>query len=323
MLNLTALRIKPSFRFLLVALCLLSSGCLSNLERLERAPQAGTKFHQALAVDYLDFSRSEAEQYDWADSDFFALKGLKAARGERVEPVLVDHWDIPDAEKVAASQARSSLLELLSDDTIRHYPKVAAKAIFLFDCWLEQQEEEWQGEHINFCREEFYVLLDYLAKNMTTSEPHPLTVEEARQEQLREATEKKEKAKKDMLRLSSIPEHFAKTKLDPKRVFFESGSTSLDVEALQVVADVAESLRQIPRYEIILNAYSDRVGDPNYNLILSRKRAVIVKDALTKLGLDSTSITFYAFGEDRTRVPTPDNVPEHSNRFVEVNISIL
>ena len=53
------------------------------------APQGGGSFTQSLAKEYADFATYEQTQDDYGNADYFAKKGLSAARGQAVPPEMV------------------------------------------------------------------------------------------------------------------------------------------------------------------------------------------------------------------------------------------
>lgn len=72
---------------------------------------------------------------------------------------------------------------------------------------------------------------------------------------------------------------------------------------------------------VIVNGHTDNVGTPEFNLELSRKRAVAVRDYLIKRGVDKTKVTYRYYGMTR---PLTDNETEDGrkmNRRVEFEIS--
>ena len=140
------------------------TGCASNIEQLRNTtPSGGTAFTQALASEYRDFTLFEAdEMYDWPDADYFARKGLAAAGGEVVLPEDLANWDLPQSHVGELSDARSRLISVLDGGARDSNPTVAARAQAKFDCWVEQQEENHQADHIAACRDEFLAAMEEL-----------------------------------------------------------------------------------------------------------------------------------------------------------------
>lgn len=147
----------------LAALALVSGCATSDIETLRTAEATGSPFTQALTEEYKQIVAFEAdEMYDWIDAGYFAQKGLRAAGGEAVEPELVEDWDVSGEPAQELSSARARLVEVLNAGARDSNPSVAAHAQGRFDCWIEQQEEGWQEDHIAACRDEFYKALEEL-----------------------------------------------------------------------------------------------------------------------------------------------------------------
>ncbi|MDB2415526.1 OmpA family protein, partial [Rickettsiales bacterium] len=94
----------------------------------------------------------------------------------------------------------------------------------------------------------------------------------------------------------------------------------LDDKSMNVINMVAEKLKSEEEYSIILNGYADRMGAEDYNLKLSKRRAMAVKKALVAAGLDADSIMVFAFGEFEGRLATKDGISSRENRLVEIVI---
>jgi len=143
-------------------LCTLLSACNTgwDLDELKSVQPCGAHFNTALAREYQDFSESEADEYDWSSSSYFARKGLAAAYGEfKVVPEYPEKWDIAADKLPELQSARKKLMNLLSEKNQKKYPESLAHAQMLYDCWVEEQEEAWQTDHIASCRAEFFATI--------------------------------------------------------------------------------------------------------------------------------------------------------------------
>jgi len=275
--------------FIAVTLAILLVGCATRLERLSRLQPSGDDFNSLLAQAYLAFSQSEADQYDWTDSSYFAQKGLDAANGKPIQPEELENWDLPDDVLETFTQARTLLVQMLEPDMIAKQPLRAAKALFSFDCWIEQQEENWQVEDIAACREDFYTVLDEL-QGISAGE-------------ILKANE--EESPKKVIAQKSV-------------VYFKFGSATLTPDAKKLVMGVIENIRKDP-YEITLNGYTDPAGKLEYNLQLSKKRALAVKKLMVESGLSEEAITVFGFGPYHKAVsPEGKPIPKTDQRRVEI-----
>ncbi len=273
-------------RLLLLA-CLLSlSACSTySLQNLRQTTPKGTPFQAALAARYLEFAENEEKDYDWSSAWHFADKGLSAAYGNDVAPEYTEEWRIPSAAQAELTDARARLMQALTDSAKANQPQDAADAVFFFDCWVEQQEEGWQEDDINYCREHFQQALLALS-GAPAQAPAPSAAE----------------------RTSYL-------------VYFALGRTELDASAERTVDKVAADLRQADDYAITLNGHTDRSGAAKSNMTLSRLRAERVKAALTARGIPTSRIQTYGFGETDPRKATNDGVKETANRRVEIFVN--
>jgi OmpA-OmpF porin, OOP family len=83
---------------------------------------------------------------------------------------------------------------------------------------------------------------------------------------------------------------------------------------------LANILRENPNLEIEIFGHTDNVGDPIYNLTLSRRRAAMVMDYLIQSGITSRRLRSNGFGD---KYPVASNEGEETrqlNRRVEFRI---
>jgi OOP family OmpA-OmpF porin len=249
-----------------------------------RAPQAGGNFPAALAAEYRGLAESEAAQYDWIDSDHFAVKGLSAAGGSVVLPDTVESRYTPTAKQAELGAARQRLLTALDGGARDRAPALAARAQSRYDCWLEQQEENWQIDDIAACRSQFLAAMNDLeVRPPVAAAPPP-----------------------------AGPREF--------RVYFDFDKSTLTPEGQQIVNQVAQLVKSGGTARLELVGKADRSGPDNYNQRLSERRARTVQDALTQAGVPRDRLTARGVGEKEPPVPTPDGVREPRNRVVEISI---
>jgi outer membrane protein OmpA-like peptidoglycan-associated protein len=101
---------------------------------------------------------------------------------------------------------------------------------------------------------------------------------------------------------------------------FQSDSVMLlPASRRQVTEIVNEYQRRIPtRLSVV--GHTDTQGDKVYNVKLSMRRALAVKQLLVEGGVDATVIDISSHGEENPLVKTADNVANAKNRRVEVII---
>ncbi len=101
-------------------------------------------------------------------------------------------------------------------------------------------------------------------------------------------------------------------------VFFDWDKADLRPEALRTIATAADDAKQGNVARIRATGHADRSGPEAYNMRLSMRRAVAVKNELMRLGIAEKDIALVAKGETEPLVPTPDGVREAQNRRVEI-----
>ena len=106
----------------------------------------------------------------------------------------------------------------------------------------------------------------------------------------------------------------------PRRfiVFFDWNSAALTAEARTIIRNAANAARQGNIVRIELTGHADRSGPDRYNMGLSQRRAVAVRDELVRNGVAAGGIATAARGESQPLVPTADGVREPQNRRVEI-----
>ncbi len=73
---------------------------------------------------------------------------------------------------------------------------------------------------------------------------------------------------------------------------------------------------------VMLEGHTDRSGSLGYNEDLSRRRALVVRDALVAKGITVSKVTYEYFGETRPAIPTDDGVKLRDNRRTEIIIRV-
>jgi OmpA-OmpF porin, OOP family len=103
-------------------------------------------------------------------------------------------------------------------------------------------------------------------------------------------------------------------------LYFKNDGTELTAESQRLLSALNDILTHRPAPEVDVVGHTDRVGTNDYNIGLSRARAIAVRDRIVAMGIDPARITVSAYGEVNPLVPTADGVPEPRNRRVEIVI---
>ncbi len=269
-------------------------GCETTFDHdaLSARTFAGADFSAALAEEYRALALFEArEMFDWPDAGRFGHKALRAGDGQMPAPERLEDWRLPAEAKEELTAARRRLIAAIAEGAPRVAPAAAAHAQASFDCWVEQQEENWQLDHIAHCRKGFYQAIGDAEAGVRTAR---VVLASGRS--------------------AAGPEQSAV-------VFFPFDSASLDSATLAVVRElVGQAVAGGDAVRIHLGGHTDRVGSDGYNLALSWRRANAVRTAFVEAGLPATMLTVSGHGESRPRVPTPDGAEEPMNRRVEISL---
>lgn len=287
-----SLKFNPFLRlFSFMAVLGLAGACTTaSLKELRRTEPSNDPYLAALSNEYLAFAESEARNYDWASSQYFADKGLSATYGQGVEPESFEEWNIDTPFRPQLAEARAELLKVLTAKNKKEKPAIAARTVYFYDCWMEQQYEGWQEEDIASCRDGFYQSL----------------------RQLQDVPSSPEK----LAEIPVKPLIFSSSYI----LFFDWNQWTVTNEGMDIIRSAASDLKSSREedYEVVLNGHADTSGNVEYNLKLSQKRAEAVKAEFVKLGIPESKIRYFAFGESDNRVQTEDNVRERANRRVEI-----
>ena len=146
------LLLKP----IVIGFAILTASCSNQVALLDQTTAKGDAFTTGLANEYRKIARFEAfEMVDWKDAEHFAAKGLAAASGLHVTPEDPDKRQTPREALGDLKEGRRRLVAILETGVRYGDPETSARAQARFDCWVEQQEENWQQDHITACKSGF------------------------------------------------------------------------------------------------------------------------------------------------------------------------
>ena len=273
----------------------------SEVEALNDAKAVGSPFTQALATEYRNFSNTELkDNFDYPDALHFARKGLSAAAGDTVLPEPVSDWNLSEDAIKELGAARGRLITAFDQGARESNPELAAQAQARFDCWIENQEENWKDGAVQKCKGEFEQIMTKLE---TGVQAPAVTAAPAGEPGLFGVDASKPMTAENAMYL----------------IFFNWDSYELGSGALSVLDDVGQEVAKNPPESLMVVGHTDTSGPKTYNKRLALKRANAARDALAKRGVDQTTIMVDAKGEDELLVPTPDNVREPANRRVNIS----
>lgn len=272
---------------------------MDEAKALNETSAVGNAFTQELTQEYRDFVNQELTTYkDHADALHFSRKGLAAARGDMVMPEPITDWNLLPGHAEELSVARTRLVNVFALGAREMQPDLSAFAQARFDCWIEEQEENFQPDNISACKSQF---LDALAQLEAAMPPPPPPAPEP------------------------VAEPFDVDPAQPMKlenakyiVFFDWDESTLNAGANSILDAAAEEAKGRSLTTINLVGHTDTSGSRDYNQKLSMKRANVVRDAMVARGVDASLLSVNHRGEDELLVDTADGVREPANRRTEI-----
>ena len=272
---------------------------MDEVTAVNKANPVGNAFTQQLTEEYKNYVNRELEKYsDHADALHFSRKGLAAARGDMVMPEPVSDWDLLPGHAEELIVARTRLVNVFALGAREMQPDLSAFAQARFDCWIEEQEENFQQDQISACKSQF---LDALAQLEAAMPPPPPPAPEPVAEPF-----------------DVDPSQPMKVENAKYIVFFDWDEYSLNAGANSILDAAAEEAKGRSLTSIDLVGHTDTSGSRDYNQKLSMKRANVVRDAMVQRGVDGSLLSVNHRGENELLVDTADGVREPANRRTEI-----
>lgn len=287
----------PKMKFLKFALAIallpLLAACAAgpDIAATKAMSNKGSPFHMALQNEYIKLAQDEADEYDTEDAFYFNSKAVAAANGEDVQPQPIKERKIKGAAADELEAAHIALRGELLSGAKEWAPLEAAKAQAKFDCWLQEQEEGDQQDHIDACR----IAFDEAMAKIVTMRPRPAAQAPA-----------------------AMP---AKPLAGPFVVYFDFDSFDLSATGEAVIKEAAEAAKSGGAGKVVVTGHTDTRGDAAYNEGLSRARASAVRNALIVEGLTRDQVERSGAGETFPDKSTGDGVKEPLNRRVVITLS--
>lgn len=281
----------------ILAGAVLLSACQGmETQRAEKMPSTGSAFDRALYGEYLDLSKWEWAQGDYGSADYYAVRAESAAQGRSVSPELLANRKLPPSAVSDIDGARARLTGQLAAGAGQKVPAPTARAQAMLDCWMEQQEENRQPQHIAYCRDSYSMAMSevdnamrpgpvaYIAPAPAPSQPGPSP------------------------RWASYV------------VYFPFDSDKLTVDAHNTIMTAVGAAKTYGKLNVVITGYTDTSGSSDYNQRLSEKRSLSVAKIFEDHGINASSIDEEARGETQLAVQTPDNVRNSGNRRATITI---
>jgi outer membrane protein OmpA-like peptidoglycan-associated protein len=282
--------------FAVAAAALILNGCAgTELEKAEGLKPSGSEFSKNLYTGYIGLSGFEHYEGDYRDSDNFAIRARAAASDKPGQPEEISARNLPPNTVGELSEGRARLMAALSAGARDKAPILAANAQVMFDCWIQEQEENRQPDDIALCKATF---LDSLLGAEAAVKPAQMA-----------------KASAPM----KVP--------PPKKVtrkfvvYFAFDSSKLTPESTREILRAIDVAKNAKAKRVYLSGHTDRAGPDAYNKKLSGMRTDAVAEVIKGGGISGRMLGLGAFGANINAVKTGPGVRERLNRRVEILIS--
>jgi len=261
------------------------ASCGYQLDNARQAATPGGAFEAGLQDGYIGLSQGEFDEGDYKDSDEFAGRALAVSAGAAPSPEEIAARNLPEDKVSALSNARGRLVTALDKGAATQVPGPSSEAQVMFDCWMQEQEENFQPEDISRCRGGFESAMAQVDAAMT-----PVAAAEPMPEPVKFYT-----------------------------IFFDLDSDKLSDIGGRVANEIADDWSS-ESGNLKLVGHADASGGEDYNQDLSERRAKAVRGTLEGLGLTGNKLSDTGVGETDLLVPTDDGVREPKNRRVTVTV---
>ncbi len=279
--------------------CSASYKQISNIEDKEPI-----NFQDYLLNEYKKRATFEAEEmHDWNSAKLYSEKAIKSLVTDKIYPEEITYWKLPKESIEEISTAYDNLMTIYNKAKIND-PYNLAKAISSLDCWLEQQEENWQTWDISRCKEDFLISMHNIYEKISTLEKNKITdniENELHNTKKDEATIITKNKNDDLMQI----------------IYFDFDQFTLsEVSKNKIKLFIKKYKNEINEYLIV--GHADTMGSKNYNLSLSIERAKVVQETLVTFGIKKNIIKILGKGEESLAINTPDNTKHPGNRRVEI-----
>ncbi|EGU39541.1 putative outer membrane protein [Vibrio ichthyoenteri ATCC 700023] len=103
-------------------------------------------------------------------------------------------------------------------------------------------------------------------------------------------------------------------------ILFENDSSEISPLFEGQIRQMADFLKQYPETSIEIQGYASKVGNADYNLALSKQRAIAVDKKIESLGISADRVTIVGYGETHLEDLGDDEISHARNRKVVANV---
>lgn len=102
---------------------------------------------------------------------------------------------------------------------------------------------------------------------------------------------------------------------------FRYNSDEMSPESVATVDKVANALKNYPNAKVRVAGYTDSLGNPNYNIDLSERRAYTVASQLVKDGVPAENVSYIGYGAAHPIATNKTAEGRYQNRRVELEVT--
>ncbi len=113
------------------------------------------RFQAELQKGYLELAQSEVSEDDFPDTSYFLRRSKALLQGGDILPTGIEERHFTPENEQKARRHREALIRFLDGGARIERPDVAARTQVMFDCWVQELEENRQPDHISICEEAF------------------------------------------------------------------------------------------------------------------------------------------------------------------------
>ena len=111
------------------------------------------------------------------------------------------------------------------------------------------------------------------------------------------------------------------SKIALRNVFFETGKSEVKIDSYPELDRLIQLMLDVPTLKIELSGHTDNVGNDEYNLNLSQRRADAVRVYLTSRGIDKSRVLAVGYGESKPVDSNDTKDGRANNRRTEFEIT--
>lgn len=298
------------------------------------------EFSQELSNEYLRRAKEENYENNYDEEEKMLGKSRAALQGHQIEPEQIYNHDLEERYVPELIHARRRLMWVLSNGGPRTYARQTAVAQVTFDCWVEEQDEnyKYQQHEVNACKSRFFKNLTEVEANLKPHCGQPQgpcsSVATNLCHEAHQNCYKHPKPSCNAQPTSSTTTHSAlpagkvcgfvqELSHQPASyiIYFDTDSSKIRDDAISTIRELSSTYSKRSPATVSIQGHTDRAGESGYNNDLSQRRVQAAITALHLTGIPQDMIQEAHFGELRPRAQTRDGEANQQNRRVEIQVN--